>query len=181
MLLARVARPCALEAASPELGGRAASYLLCVGRWRQIKDGRRRNSQEWCRRKGKVPAGYDDYVRNKGKGNDVGNHIKGKGIVGIKGTRRPLATPVVGDDIVQVAVYGNGKVGHAKIINKGYEGVNKGMNKGNDGGENSQGKVPDDIKGNGNDRGREHQGQGRSSAQKAKGARRRSAQVRRAP
>ena len=83
-----------------------------------------------------MPAGYDDYVRNKGKGNDVGKNIKGKGIVGITGARRPLATPDVGDDIVQVAVYGKGKVGHAKIINKGYEGVNKGMNKGNDDGEN---------------------------------------------
>ena len=66
---------------------------MCVGRWRQIKDGRRRNSQEWCRRKGKVPAGHDDYVRNKGKGNDVGKNIKGKGIVGIKQGH----TSVVGD------------------------------------------------------------------------------------
>ena len=80
VLLARVARPCALEVASLELGGRAASYLLCVGRWRQIKDGRRRNSQELCRRKGNVPAGYDDYVRNKGKGNDVGKNIKGNAL-----------------------------------------------------------------------------------------------------
>ena len=77
---------------------------------------------KWEKHAQQEAIGYGDYVRNKGKGNDVGKNIKGKGIVGIKGTRRPLATPVVGDDIVQVAVYGKGKVGHAKIINKGYEG-----------------------------------------------------------
>ena len=27
-----------------------------------------------------MPAGYDDYVRNKGKGNDVGKNIKGNAL-----------------------------------------------------------------------------------------------------
>ena len=47
--------------------------------WPSIKDGRRRRSQEWRRRNGNAPDGYDDDVRNKGKCYVCGKGFKGKG------------------------------------------------------------------------------------------------------